>query len=110
MWRDILKYERTRKERVKKLVWKLYFGKINLCFEQWKNFSNKLDNQVRLTMLSHEYTVKQVKLSLFAHFRHLVTEQKHKKYNRKFYFFKLWRDYIRYKKHLMRANIATFHF
>lgn len=44
IWKDCLQKTNFQKSKVKKLIWKLYFSKLNTAFNSWINYSATLDS------------------------------------------------------------------
>lgn len=96
IWKDTLAKFNLKKARVKKLIWKLYFQKISLAMNQWQSHVVNVDTQVRLQLLSQQFTQKQYLTVLFNSFKFQITESKRKRKNILFHCLKGWQDHIRF--------------
>lgn len=55
IWRDATNFDKLRKMRVKRLVWKCYNNKLAQAWQMWNNYSQELNYQVRLHICAMEF-------------------------------------------------------
>eukprot|EP00347_Sterkiella_histriomuscorum_P005910 403354803 len=110
IWKERLDKFNLQKTKVKKLIWKLYFNKLSGAFNNWQNHVTNIDAQVRLNLLSKQFSQKQYLTILFHNFKYQVTENKRKRINILFHCLKAWKDHLTYQKFLMATSVQAMHF
>ena len=110
IWKECLDKQKLRQQKVKKLIWKLYFNKLNFAFNEWTKHSSDIDKQVRMNLLAKELSQKQYLTILFHNFKIQVMEVKRKRFNILFHSLKAWKDHLSQQKFMMGANVVALQF
>jgi hypothetical protein len=92
------------------MIWRMYFNKLSAAMNTWANHSSNIDSQVRLSLLSKEFSQKQYLTILFHSFKRESYILKAKRQNTLFHSVKYWKDYLRYQKFLMGGNVLALRF
>ena len=56
IWKGSLNYDKLKKFRLKRMIYKAYTNKLARAFGRWMNFSQTVDQQVRLHVLAKSFT------------------------------------------------------
>ena len=110
IWRDSTNYEKLRKQRIKRLVWRCYNNKLAQAWVVWNSYSSTLNSQVRLHILAMEFAERQLKQAVFGQIRLATASMKRKRQNMLRTYVKAWREHNTYRKYMMHQNMTVLSF
>jgi len=98
IWKDKNRLFKIKQDKIRKRIYRLYFNKLNEAYMRWKTWSDELEWQCRMQLLAKEIATKQWKTHIYHDHKIRVMDMKRRKLNRKFLYWKAWKDYIKKKK------------